>query len=238
MLHEFTTGRSGSTVTLIDYNGKPAVHKTNVRSADAVVRQMDEVRDWGLRVPEVYHSTPHTLTIEYIPGCPVREFMYCATVKQLDSFVDTIKLYMDNAISRSRPHNFSAEIAAKELSTGYQARITNPLFPRYNIHGDLTIDNLLFHNNEFYFIDFSYTELNSPVFDLNKLRQDLTGLWAWRGRVDLGIKMQIDYIARRLAVRYPLYWRNDIYRFQLSRVLPYVTGGEYEYIMREIQRCE
>lgn len=236
MIHEFKTGRSGSTVALIAYGNSTAIHKTNVRNAEKVVELM---RNSPLPTPEVYEYTHSSITLEYIPGIPMRKHIYTMNKCELDRTIGILRDYISDCLSKSTPYDYSAEIAAKELSTGYQARITDPVFPKYNIHGDLTIDNLLCYEGKIYFIDYNYTELDSIYFDVNKLRQDLDGLWFARNNPpNVTVKMNLNYIKRHLDCAFPGMFRDDLYRFQLSRILPYVSGEEHEFIMREIKRCE
>lgn len=236
MIHEFISGRSGSQVTLIDYNGMPAVKKTNVRNVEKVVQLQT---NFAFARPHVYEWRDNCFVQEYIPGIPVRKLLYSADRKQLDLIVNTLKSYIRHCLDNSVMYDYSAEIAAKELSTGYGARITDPHFPKYNIHGDLTIDNLLFYQDQIYFIDFNWTDLDSVYFDVNKLRQDLDGLWfARHNEPNLTLQMNVSYIRRHLDCAFPQMFRDDLYRFQLSRILPYIKGEEYDFVMREIKRCE
>ena len=53
----------------------------------------------------------------------------------------------------------------------------NNNIPNLNIyknvcHGDLTLSNLIFKNNEIYCIDFLDSFIDSPIIDLVKLKQD------------------------------------------------------------------
>lgn len=230
--YKFTTGRSGSNVTLHVDNGITYIKKDNVKNCEQVVYNM---RNCQLPTPGVINSSADTITMEYLPGITVYEYLLTAGVKELDYLVDTLLHYIEQCLINSVDYDFKYEIKQKCDSTGIQIEFENTVYPRSGIHGDLTFDNMVFYRDKFYFIDFNHTELNSVYFDINKLRQDLDAYWFVRNiGSTVCIKMQVKYIRDKLFTAYPELFDDTVYSFMLSRILPYVDGKDAEFIKEAI----
>lgn len=230
--YKFKTGRSGSEVTLHVKNGITYVRKDNIKNCEQVVYNM---RNCLLPTPTVLNSDRTTIEMEYLPGITVYEYLMTAGVKELDYLVDTLLHYIEQCLINSTDYDFAEEIQHKCNSTGVHIEFDNTVYPRSGIHGDLTFDNMVFYKDKFYFIDFNHTELNSIYFDVNKLRQDLDAYWFIRDIDDsICIKMQVKYIRDKLISAYPDLFDDTVYKFMLSRILPYVSGKDEQFIKEVI----
>ena len=90
------------------------------------------------------------------------------------------------------------------------------------IHGDFTLDNMIFKDDKFFLIDISPTNLNSIELEYNKLMQDLISLWFVRNenqKMNYNISCQrvLDSIDVNIKKMYNVY----LNIFMLLRVLPY-----------------
>ena len=232
--YKFTTGRSGSTVTLIKQNGKTVVRKDNVKNCVQVV---DAMRSCIMPTPEVYEYDDNSLVMEYLPGMTVYEYLLTASKNDIDRLIAEISRYIKHCLRNSTEYDFSTEIVNKMRSTGVDINFANTVYPRSYIHGDLTFDNIVYYKDKFYFIDFNYTELNSVYFDVNKLRQDLDAYWFIRNRErSVGIKMQLNYIKCELRKQFTDMFDDKLYKFMLSRILPYVKDDERKFVESAIER--
>ena len=95
------------------------------------------------------------------------------------------------------------------------------ILPTSEYYGDLTLDNILFDikNNKFVLIDPSTTEYNSFIFDIAKLKQDLTCKWFIRNK-NLNINKKLNEIYESLN-KYSYYDNNYLLILMLMRILPY-----------------
>lgn len=229
-MYNFTTGRSGATVSLINHNNKTCILKTNVANADKVVEAMNKC---CMPTPMVYETTDTSIVMEYLPGVSVYEYLMTTDKNGLDYFVKQIKRYINYCLENSVEYDFKSEIKEKIKSTGVDIKFKNTVYPKGYIHGDLTFDNMVFYNDKLYFIDFNYTPLNSVYFDINKLRQDLDAYWFARNNDNLDIRIRVNYIREQL---YNEMFDDTLYKFMLSRILPYVDGSDSEFIKRAIDK--
>lgn len=227
-MYNFTTGRSGATVSLVTYDDKICVLKTNVANANKVVEAMNNC---CMPTPTVYEYTDTSIIMEYLPGVSIYEYLMTTDKSGLDYFVNEIKRYIKHCLDNSVDYDFKSEIEDKIKSTGVDVSFTKTVYPKSHIHGDLTFDNMVFYNDRLYFIDFNYTPLNSIYFDINKLRQDLDAYWFARHKNNIDVQIRVNYIREQLHNEM---FDNALYKFMLSRILPYVQGSDSEFIKRAI----
>jgi hypothetical protein len=109
-------------------------------------------------------------------------------------------------------------------------------------HGDLTLSNMIFKDNDIYLIDFLQTYLDSPLQDIIKIRQDTKHKWIklkspnrWNTKLDISLS-QLDEM---IVEKYSYIMNNDIYYIlqylNLIRILPYSTNVETtNFILKEI----
>jgi tRNA A-37 threonylcarbamoyl transferase component Bud32 len=227
-MYRFTTGRSGATVELVTYKNNTCVKKTNIVNADKVVEAMKKC---CIPTPHVYEFSDTHIIMEYLSGTNVYEFLMTTDKDGVDYLINEIKRYINHCLDNSTDYDFKNEIEDKIKTTGVDVKFDNTIYPQSYIHGDLTFDNMVIHNDRLYFIDFNYTPLNSVYFDINKLRQDLDAYWFVRFNDSIDIRLRVNYIREQLFCEM---FNDDIYKFMLSRILPYVSGSDGKFIKRAI----
>jgi RIO-like serine/threonine protein kinase len=106
------------------------------------------------------------------------------------------------------------------------------------VHGDFTLENILFYNNKFYFIDANPTDINAIEFDVNKIRQDLECLWFVRNESDIiTYKIVCDKINFHLKNKWEFMNNNYILILMLLRILPYCTEDTTQnFLIKEINK--
>ena len=242
LIHQFINGRSGSSVYLARHSNLIGVYKTKIKNANTIVNSYNLL---PFKKPEIYSYTDTTLFMEYIPGISIKTYLDTATVTDLDRLVDYISSYFDFCLNSSTENkDYSNIVLDKQLSinNGCNEQLTynfNCVLPKSITHGDFTFDNLIYYNNDFYMIDISPTDFDSIYFDANKLRQDLTGLWFVRNYNNkANYQLSCNYIYNKLKQKYSNVFNNEIYKFMLSRILPYCINHrkDYDFIMKEINR--
>jgi hypothetical protein len=108
--------------------------------------------------------------------------------------------------------------------------------PSSNYHGDLTLENVIYDVNhqQFVLIDPLTTDYDSYVFDLAKLRQDITCHWFIRNDVT-SIKPKLQNLFEELSV-YDYFTDDSTLILMLLRVLPYLQGKDRDYVINEANK--
>jgi len=226
-------GHSGATVNLYSDN---TVIKSNYPNAKG---SADILNKLPFSTPKILEVSDSSMTMEYINGLDMATYLETEDVEPLIEFLSDYIAWCDR---ESILHNFKSEIDAKidSLMDHIDLKwfIYDTVMPKSLIHGDLTLENILWYNGDFYLIDANPTDLNSIHFDANKLRQDLDCLWFVRGRKKrLEIKIACRRISATLKKRFPFMRNNDIMIFMLSRILPYSNNIEdRDFLYREINK--
>lgn len=226
-------GHSGATVNLYSNN---TVVKGNYPKAR---ESADILNKLPFPTPKILEVSDTSMTMEYINGLDMATYL---ETENIDPLIEFLSEYISWANSDSILHNFKYEIDEKIVLLNdhidLKGLINDTVMPKSLIHGDLTLENILWYNGEFYFIDANPTNLNSIYFDANKLRQDLDCLWFVRDRKKrLEIRIACRRISEKLKRRFD-FMRNDaIMVFMLSRILPYSTNvKDREFLYKEIKK--
>jgi tRNA A-37 threonylcarbamoyl transferase component Bud32 len=236
-------GHSGSNVFLVEKFGKLFVYKNNIEYPKLCV---DILNSLPFNTPDIVEVGESHILMEYLPGLEMKTFLMYADPKDINrisSFlIDYIKMSLEHSVS----YNFEKELDIKFNKISKYADIAHHrnkipnVLPKGLIHGDLTLENIIFYNNQFYFIDANYTELNSIYFDVNKLRQDLKGHWFVREESsNMNYVSACNSIYNTLHSQFKEMFNDSIYALMLSRVLPYCTRDlERQLILSEIEKCK
>lgn len=237
-IHTFSTGRSGSPVSLIEYNGTIAVLKENLKNVNGIL-ELDYNMD--LPTPKIYEYTDTSIIMEYVNGISIKTYLEQADKQDVHRLIDYISYYFEYAIARSQPKEFRPFIEQKIKSLSpYEVNIpiskTNLLSGI--VHGDFTFDNIIYSDGKFVMIDLSPSEHRSIYFDANKLRQDLTGHWFIRNEINTtNIQLSCSIIYEELQKEYSFLFDDNLYKFMFARVLPYCQNEfEREFIRNALCR--
>lgn len=226
-------GHSGATVNL--YSNNTVVKSNYPKSRESA----DILNKLPFPTPKILEVSDDSMTMEYINGLDMATYL---ETEDVDPLIDFLSDYISWCDNNSILHNFKSEIDAKIDSLmdhiDLNGLIYDTVMPKGLIHGDLTLENILWYNGDFYLIDANPTNLNSVYFDANKLRQDLDCLWFVRDRKKrLEIKIACRRVSAKLKRRFPFMRNNDLMVFMLSRILPYSNKIEdREFLYREISK--
>lgn len=230
-------GHSGANIKLCKKHNKYFVVKDNYKNAK---KSVDILSNIPFPTPEVYKVTDSEIVMEYLNCQDMSQYIETADNNKILKLVDFISSYIEYCLENSRTYNFSYEIEIKKntLSKYYLPKWIDfdSTMPKSIIHGDLTLENILYANNRFYFIDANPTNLNSIKFDVNKLQQDIKCLWFVRNKKNnIHYKINCNKIRHELYSRYPSLFDNNIAAFMLARILPYTTNKvTWDFLVKEI----
>lgn len=235
-------GNSNSHVFLVEESGHSLVYKTMLKNAELCAAISKEL---PFPTPEIYQVTDQSILMEYIPGIDIKQYLSYASTEDLNKLVFFLADYIEYSLATSYSYNFEQELKEKvnELSDyiDVEQHVCQfpQMLPRGSVHGDLTLENIIFYNNKFYFIDAHYTNLNSVYFDANKLRQDLNGYWFLREESKkMNYVSSCEFIYKKLTEKFKDLFDKNAYAFMLARILPYCKRDlEKDLILSEIKKC-
>jgi len=233
IIRQFQTGRSGAKVYLAKKNGTIGVYKTNIKNARSVV---DSSIKLPFDQPEIYEYNDNSIFMEYIDGIPLKQILKNPSSFVTNQIIDYILSYIEYSLSTTTNNNYDfSDIINRKISyltnyvdISYFSQICHNR-PNGVVHGDFTFDNLIYKNNKLYMIDISPTDFNSIYFDMNKFRQDLSGLWFVRNEKNKNAwKPTCDKIYNTIQLKYPDLFDDATYNLMISRIIPYCSGNEFD----------
>ncbi len=235
-------GHSGSSVYLVEKDNKHYVYK-NVDNAEQCV---EVLKGLPFPVPEIIEVGKDFILMEYLPGLDMKQYLTYAGSSEIKQLTNFLVDYITSSFETSSQYDFGKELWEKYSQIKDHADIITHVakiptdLPKGIVHGDLTLENIIFYNNKFYFIDAHPTNLNSIYFDANKLRQDINGLWFVREETDLvNYAVSCNLIYSTLLKKFDNLFNDNIYAFMLARILPYCKRDlERNLVLAEIKKCK
>jgi hypothetical protein len=232
-------GYSNSEVEIVGENGRIFVRKSG--DIQRNLERYDILSHLGLRTPFIFDITGKYYDMEYIKNYDIIKYLSTHSASGLGNFlvntIDTLskdcieadysKVYFD----KLNGFNFGAynlPFTANELIS----RLPKFL-PMSEYHGDMTLQNILYDADakDFVLIDPLTTEYSSYVFDLAKLRQDITCKWFIRNeKVFFDPKLQV---LDKMLRKYEHYDNDYLLILMLLRVLPYAKTVEDETFLKD-----
>jgi len=234
-------GHSGATVSL--YKDKQ-VYKVVKNNYSKAIESVDILNSLPFDTPEIIEVTDNKIVMEYIQGQDMASYLESATINDINKLITFIEDYFNCCLENSYQYNFYNEINNKTKSLIKHVDLTLKvnslctLKPKSLIHGDFTLENIMFANNKFYLIDANPTDLNSIHFDGNKLRQDIDCLWFVRNKQNkLNYSINCSRISNELKRKYDFMNDDNLLIFMLSRILPYCTEqSTVNFLHKEINK--
>jgi hypothetical protein len=235
-------GHSTSEVSLMDDNGKIFVRKSGDISRN--MERYDALAKTTLRMPKILEYYGDSYDMEYIPNLDIKTYLSKNSVGGLVEYIKSVmSLFSEQGIEVDFTPVYEKKLTQFDF-TKYKLPFTAeeliarlPQFlPLTEYHGDFTLENILYDVNtgEFVLIDPIQTEYSSYVFDLAKLRQDLTCGWFIRND-DMYIESKLKKISDELS-SYKHFDDDYILILMLMRVLPYANECDTEFLLKEIMR--
>ena len=188
--------------------------------------------------------------MEYIPGLSSYEYFSSVNICGVEFVIQTLFDYFDHFSNNMRELNISNKVIEKIDSLQNKTKYSDYLkylktyidsnqviVPKTFCHGDLTFNNIIFHKNRLFFIDFLDSYVDSFFCDIVKLKQDLYYLWSIKVQDEETVRIvQIySYIWKKLNQRYNKYI--DTKGFEILdvmntlRIEPYLTNDNQRDIL-------
>lgn len=244
-------GFSSSTVQLCEIDGSDKYFIKKIGNVSRNIEKLKILKN-HIKLPDVFLSQwmeKDTIYMSYINGLNMEELLSTnGSESYIDFIVDLVEYFKSKIINvdsdfseifRNKLSVFEndAELpfTISELINRLPKKITTTL-----CHGDLTMENIIYSDKQFYLIDPVTTEYNSYVFDIAKLRQDLDGKWFLRNNknIDPDISLKLTGIKNVLIEKFPEAFDDYIYILMLLRVYLHTKLGtpERHLILTEIKR--
>ena len=188
--------------------------------------------------------------MEYIPGLSSYEYFSSVNICGVEFVIQTLFDYFDHFSNNMRELNIGNKVIEKIDSLQNKTKYSDYLkylktyidnnqviVPKTFCHGDLTFNNIIFHKNRLFFIDFLDSYVDSFFCDIVKLKQDLYYLWSIKVQDEETVRIvQIySYIWKKLNQRYNKYI--DTKGFEILdvmntlRIEPYLTNDNQRDIL-------
>ena len=231
-----------SKVELIQKDSGIFVRKTggvgrNLERYDALARL-------HLPIPKLLEVYGDSYDMEYIQHEDMRTYLSSHDVAKLAQFIaDTITVLSKEVIEKDYSYTYDQKLSVFPW-TRYDLPFTaNELYaklpktlPSSEYHGDFTLENILYGlKGNFVLIDPLTTEYDSYVFDLAKLRQDITCKWFVR-KENFYFDSKLKVLEE--AIKPFEYSMNDyLLILMLMRVLPYTYfDNDKQFVESEIRK--
>jgi RIO-like serine/threonine protein kinase len=235
-------GHSGCEIFLVKDKHDFFVRKNG--NVERNVERLIGLHEKGYNVPTIFDSSESYIEMEYIHGLDIVEYLKTRGIKRLGNFIiQTIDSFAKDAIKVDYVNVYDKKLDFIKSTVDLpftKNEIIDRLpthLPKSTYHGDFTLENLIFNDESFTMIDPVTIEYDSYVFDLAKLRQDLTCKWFLRNKnIKLDVKLQNleDYVFKKFG-----FAKNDyLLILMLLRVYLHTEIGDSnrEFILKEIKR--
>lgn len=235
-------GHSGSRIFLMNKRDHFFVRKQG--NVTRNFNQYEQLKTLNIPMPAIYHMFDDTIDMEYIDGLDMKTYLDSKQPDTLLYFLESLisKFSMTIRLVDYRPMiaQFLDLINLDEFPFDEHQilKLVPAQIPSSPYHGDLTLENILWSDQQgFVTIDGQTGIWDSYIFDICKLRQDLTCYWFIRDS-DLDIKDKLMYIEQALLKRWPIADNHALLTLMLLRVYRYCNEGstEQKFIRKEINR--
>ena len=218
-----------------------------VRKSGGVGRNLeryDALSRLQLTIPKLLEVYGDSYDMEYIQHEDMRTYLATHDITKLAQFIkQTIETLSKETIEKDYSHTYDQKLSVFPWTrynlpfTGSDlyAKLPKKL-PSSEYHGDFTLENILYKTSgEFVLIDPLTTEYDSYVFDLAKLRQDITCEWF--------VRKENFYFSSKLKIlqdtlkQFEHYDNDYLLILMLMRVLPYTYfDDDKEFVESEIRK--
>jgi len=234
-------GFSGSRVFLMKNKDRLFIRK--IGNVERNYEQLPVLSKLDINCPAVLSKNGDVLDMEYIHGLDMITYLKHNSEKPL---IDFLMKSLDTLSKGSQSKNYFDD---------YVSKITNVDFKHFkftkiqlldslpactqqsNYHGDMTLENIIFSEGKFFFIDPVSIEYDSFIFDIAKLRQDLECKWFLR-KSKARLDTKLYNIQNALLDNYPEARCDSFLILMLLRVFNHSIEDSFEqrFLISEINK--
>lgn len=256
--NKFDEGLSGCKLELLN-NTTLRKYSSSPEYNSRLLKQVDKQNFFynlilkNIDTPKVLSVNTNSFDMDYVPALSFYEFFSSASVENIEFVIETLFGYFDFISSRFRMVDVTDEILNKLDSLIPKSHHKNfirhlkkiveeeqIMVPNTFCHGDLTFNNILFHPNRLFFIDFLDSYVDSFLCDLVKIKQDLYYLWSLKIQNLSSVRMIQTYrhIWEKLENRYEYYIEKISFdvldAINILRIEPYLTNSQQRIILDKV----
>lgn len=256
--NKFDDGLSGCKLELLN-NTTLRKYSSSPEYNSRLLKQVDKQNFFynlilkNIDTPKVLSVNTNSFDMDYVPALSFYEFFSSASVENIEFVIETLFGYFDFISSRFRMVDVTDEILNKLDSLIPKSHHKNfirhlkkiveeeqIMVPNTFCHGDLTFNNILFHPNRLFFIDFLDSYVDSFLCDLVKIKQDLYYLWSLKIQNLSSVRMIQTYrhIWEKLENRYEYYIEKISFdvldAINILRIEPYLTNSQQRIILDKV----
>jgi RIO-like serine/threonine protein kinase len=241
IIKEFN-GHSGCKIFLKENKSGLYVEKTG--NIERNFNQMKFLYDSGYPVPKIFSSDKNFITMEYIHGLDMKNYLIHNNTHQLFNFLCQL---LDSFSEDSEIKDYTETYYNKlkwlddcdEMPFTKEELIAKlpKLLVKSTYHGDLTLENIMYTDPGFHLIDPVTIEYDSYIFDIAKLRQDLECKWFLRN-TNVKLEVKLQNLQNKLRRQYEDAFDDNLLILMLLRVYLHTKQGDdnHKFIMKEINR--
>lgn len=232
----------------INYNSRLFLQMEKQKSFSSIVIE-------GIKTPKIinsgYDDDIFYFDMEYIFGHQPFDVFISGTKTEIDNFIKYLNNYFNflftSSIQNVDIYYFKSENINKLNSLNDKSdykefinyliyvvsNLESKIFIKSECHGDFTIANMIYYNNNIYLIDFLDSFINSPVVDLVKLKQDLYHNWSllnsnYTDQEFYRARQISMFIWEKLKIKYSDYINTPEFKIieaiNFLRIEPYING--------------
>lgn len=256
--NKFDGGLSGCKLELLN-NTTLRKYSSSPEYNSRLLKQVDKQNFFynlilkNIDTPKVLSVNKDSFDMDYVPALSFYDFFSSASVENIEFVIETLFGYFDFISSRFRMVDVTDEILNKLDSLIPRSHHKNFIrhlkkivedesivVPNTFCHGDLTFNNILFHPNRLFFIDFLDSYVDSFLCDLVKIKQDLYYLWSLKIQNLSSVRMiqTYRYIWENLESRYEYYIEKISFdvldAINILRIEPYLTNSQQTIILNKV----
>lgn len=256
--NKFDDGLSGCKLELLN-NTTLRKYSSSPEYNSRLLKQVDKQNFFynlilkNIDTPKILSVNEDSFDMDYVPALSFYDFFSSASVENIEFVIETLFGYFDFISSRFRMVDVTDEILNKLDSLIPRSHHKNFIrhlkkivedesivVPNTFCHGDLTFNNILFHPNRLFFIDFLDSYVDSFLCDLVKIKQDLYYLWSLKIQNLSSVRMiqTYRYIWEKLENRYEYYIEKISFdvldAINILRIEPYLTNPQQTIILNKV----
>ena len=254
-------GLSGCKLKIID-NGILRKYSSSIDYNERLIKQVNKQILFtkfifkNIDAPKVLgtlSSQLYSFDMEYISGLSSYEYFSSINANGVEFVIQTLFDYFDYFSNNARDivinNKLIEKIDSLQAKTKYSEYLkylktyindNKIVVPKTFCHGDLTFNNIIFHKNRLFFIDFLDSYVDSFFCDLIKLKQDLYHLWSLKVQDEKTLRLVQIYrhIWQKINQRYKKYIRTQGFEIldiiNTLRIEPYLTNTNQTIILDKI----
>jgi hypothetical protein len=210
------------------------------------------------KIPKIFRVTNDHDTVlvemEHVNAIDMIQFLATKPITKINLLIDRIIAFIEADINRSVFTYITKKLIFNKLDTLEYPKSFNSFFdklpdtfpiPVGYCHGDLTLSNILYSNNQFILIDFLDSFIESPIIDLAKIRQDTKHMWTVNlanhnynmNRLNSVFKHIDDRIFKHFDKYHFMEYFPQFELLNLLRVIPYSNKETQLLLLEQAKTC-